>query len=359
MEPAFNILSSQSQDVPSNCTYSLGELFAGAGGMALGAHMAKSDTGLFKHVWVNDIDQDACNTFDQNIGESNCSIYCCDVRELNFDELNPIDGLIFGFPCNDFSIVGERQGLSGSFGGLYQSGVKALKKLRPSFFLAENVGGLSSSGKKKDLEIILSSLKKSGYDVFPHTYKFEEYGLPQARHRLLIVGFRSDLKVEFEHPLPVQGTKVQTCKEALSGIPSDAHNHEFTAQSETVVNRLSYIKPGENAFNADIPEELQLKMKSGAKISQIYKRLHPDKPSYTVTGSGGGGTHIYHWSENRSLTNRERARLQTFPDEFQFTGGKESVRKQIGMAVPPLGAKIIFAAILDSLISNEVLPVVG
>jgi len=86
----------------------------------------------------------------------------------------------------------------------------------------------------------------------------------------------------------------------------------------------------------------------GARISQIYKRLDPNKPSYTVTGSGGGGTHIYHWEENRALTNRERARLQTFPDTFVFNGSKEQVRKQIGMAVPCAGAKIIFEAILKT-----------
>ena len=86
----------------------------------------------------------------------------------------------------------------------------------------------------------------------------------------------------------------------------------------------------------------------GAQISQIYKRLDPNKPAYTVTGSGGGGTHIYHWKENRSLTNRERARLQTFPDDFIFYGSKESVRKQIGMAVPPRGVKIVFEALLKT-----------
>ena len=121
--------------------------------------------------------------------------------------------------------------------------------------------------------------------------------------------------------------------------------NEATKQSKQVVERLKHIKPGENAFTADLPEELKLNVK-GAKISQIYKRLDPNKPAYTVTGSGGGGTHIYHWDEPRALTNRERARLQTFPDDYEFMGNKESVRKQIGMAVPCLGAKIIFEAIL-------------
>ena len=122
--------------------------------------------------------------------------------------------------------------------------------------------------------------------------------------------------------------------------------------TEKVKERLSYIKPGQNAFNADIPKELQLKVK-GAKISQIYRRLDPSKPAYTVTGSGGGGTHIYHWLEPRALTNRERARLQTFPDHYEFIGTKENVRRQIGMAVPSDGARIIFESILKTLAGIE------
>ena len=88
---------------------------------------------------------------------------------------------------------------------------------------------------------------------------------------------------------------------------------------------------------------------TGAQISQIYKRLDPKKPAYTITGSGGGGTHVYHWSEDRALTNRERARLQTFPDSFVFEGNKEAIRRQIGMAVPPEGAKVLFTAIIKTL----------
>ena len=141
---------------------------------------------------------------------------------------------------------------------------------------------------------------------------------------------------------------MKTCREAIEvpPIPADAANNEATQQSAQVVERLKYIKPGENAFTANLPEELQIKTRT--KISQIYKRLDPEKPSYTITGSGGGGTHVYHWSENRALTNRERARIQTFPDDFIFEGSKESVRKQIGMAVPAQGAKIIFEAILKT-----------
>ena len=119
-----------------------------------------------------------------------------------------------------------------------------------------------------------------------------------------------------------------------------------------MIKRLKHIKPGENAWTADLPENLKLNVK-GAKLSMIYKRLDPQKPSYTITGSGGGGTHVYHWIENRALTNRERARLQTFPDDFIFHGSKESVRRQIGMAVPVDGVRYILEAILKTFADVE------
>jgi DNA (cytosine-5)-methyltransferase 1 len=118
--------------------------------------------------------------------------------------------------------------------------------------------------------------------------------------------------------------------------------------SPIVLERLSYIKPGENVWNANLPEHLKLK-DTNTKLSQIYKRLDPNKPSYTITGSGGGGTHGYHYKENRALTNRERARIQTFPDDFSFVGSIESVRKQIGMAVPPKLSEVIFKHIVYTL----------
>lgn len=169
------------------------------------------------------------------------------------------------------------------------------------------------------------------------------------------MGIRNDLDVVYHVPSTEPYKDVDnTCKTAIEvpPIPANATNNEATKQSKTVVERLKHIKPGENAFTADIPPELQLNIK-GARISQIYKRLDPTKPSYTVTGSGGGGTHIYHWDEPRALTNRERARLQTFPDTYEFQGSKEGVRKQIGMAVPCKGAQIIFEAILKSFAGIE------
>ena len=324
----------------------LGELFCGAGGMALGASMAACGDWSYEHAWATDIDCDSCKTIAQVVDAE--KIVRRDVNDVDFAELQaaygPIDGLVFGFPCNDFSVVGERRGIEGEYGGLYKFGVDGLLKLQPKFFVAENVSGLSSVNRKADFDRILGELREAGYAVKERLYKFENYGIPQRRHRYIIVGFRSDLGIEFQHPNPAG--VVKTAREALEGLPPDAPNNERTVQSKQVVERLKHIKPGQNAFTADIPENLQLNMRSGAKISQIYRRLLPDAPSYTVTGSGGGGTHLYHWDEPRALTNRERARLQSFPDSYVFQGGKESARKQIGMAVPPEGARIVFDEIL-------------
>ena len=333
--------------------FRLGELFCGPGVLAWGAMNAKIELPNYRieHAWANDYDSDTCNTYRHNICPNDPeSVICGGVRKIDLEALPPIDGLAFGFPCNDFSVVGEQKGFDGVFGPLYSYGVRVLKSHKPDWFLAENVGGLRSANEGNAFQVIMEDLKAAGYKIYPNLYKFEEYGVPQARHRVIIVGIRKDLPYEFKIPssAPYKDVDV-SCRKAIEEPPiaEDAYNNEATKQSAVVVERLKHIKPGQNAFTAELPEHLQLNVK-GAKISQIYKRLDPSKPAYTVTGSGGGGTHIYHWSENRALTNRERARLQTFPDNYNFQGSKESVRKQIGMAVPCEGAKIIFEAILKT-----------
>lgn len=333
--------------------FKLGELFCGPGGIAWGATHANIGNPKYRivHQWANDYDANTCNTYRHNIcPEAPATVYHEDVRKFDMTKLAPIDALAFGFPCNDYSVVGEQKGMDGVYGPLYSYGVKALKLFKPQWFLAENVGGLRNANDGKAFTKILTELREAGYVITPHLYKFEEYGIPQARHRIIIVGIRKDINVIYHVPDTSPYNNIDnSCRTAIEvpPIPENAPNNERTKQADTVIERLGYIQPGQNAFTADLPEHLRLNIR-GAKISQIYKRLDPDKPSYTVTGSGGGGTHIYHWEEPRALTNRERARLQTFPDTFEFLGSKESVRKQIGMAVPCRGAQIIFEAILRS-----------
>lgn len=345
-----------------------GELFNGPGGLALGAknatvkHPKTGELLRIEHEWSNDFDASSCETYRYNICKdlNDRSVKCGPVEKLPIGDRNvlgDIDCFAFGFPCNDYSQVGEKNGLNGQYGPLYSYGVKVLKEYQPKFFVAENVGGLQSANEGMAFIKILTELEESGYKLTPHLYKFEEYGVPQARHRIIIVGIRNDLDedgIKFRVPSPTTQYRYKTAYEAIMNPPikEDAPNHEYTRHMEKVKKMLSYIPPGENAWYAGIPEELRLNV-NGARLSSIYKRLDPDRPAYTVTGSGGGGTHMYHWEELRALTNRERARLQTFPDDFVFIGNKESVRKQIGMAVPPHGATIVFEAILKTFAGIE------
>lgn len=344
-------------------SFKLGEFFCGPGGIAIGAKKSKfsTDSSIYEIIptWASDYDKDTCETYSRNIHnkkliDSESFIFHKDVRELEVEKLPTCDGFAFGFPCNDFSIVGESKGLNGKFGPLYSYGVNYLKFHQPKWFVAENVSGLSSSNEGLAFKKIIKELIDSGYTLTTNLYKFEDYGVPQARHRLIIVGMHETLNMQFKVPAPTHKEKNLNCFDAITKPPINDtfHNHEFTRQSKSVVERLKYIKPGENAWSDDIPEKLRLNVK-GAKLSNIYKRLDPNKPAYTVTGSGGGGTHMYHWSENRALTNRERARLQTFPDDHVFFGSKESVRKQVGMAVPPTGMQIIFEALLKTIAGSK------
>lgn len=322
--------------------YRLGELFCGAGGMALGFKWAG-----FQTAWGIDYDEWACRTYERNIG---ARAICKKVEDVDFRYLPPVDGLAFGFPCNDFSVVGERAGTRGYFGSLYREAARALDEIRPQWFVAENVAGLlSARGGHTALETFANS--GPGYTVSVHLYKFEQYGVPQRRWRVVAVGIARDAGIVFRPPAPTDERPV-TVEEALKGVEKVPFNNERTRHSKRVVELLQHIPEGGNAWHENVPEHLRLNVPR-CQISLIYRRLKRDEPAYTVTGSGGGGTHMYHFSEPRALTNRERARLQSFPDDFVFEGPKEAVRRQIGMAVPPRGAYVIAKALRDCLDGNS------
>ena len=336
-------------------TFRLGELFCGPGGIACGAMHASSADGKWRitHTWANDFDPDTCETYRNNICPDNPdSVICKDVRDLDISSLKEIDAFCYGFPCNSFSNVGEHQGFANEkFGQLYWYGIEVLNTFKPLWFVAENVSGIRSAG-SGDFKVILKDMQQAGYHLNVNLYRAEQYGIPQTRHRVIIVGIRNDCPVEYHVPDPsVYSSCDISSRTALAGIPSSASNNEIRELSKDVIRRLSLILPGENIWQAEsrlgseFPEELKIHTKT--KISQIYRKLDPDKPAYTVTAAGGGGTFMYHWTD-RELTNRERARLQTFPDDYVFSGNYSSVRKQIGMAVPCKLASIVLSAVLNS-----------
>jgi len=340
--------------------FKLGELFCGPGGLACGAMRSQSADGKYGivHAWANDYDEDTCLTYRKNIcPDDPDSVHCGDVRELDIPSLGEIDAFCYGFPCNSFSNVGEHKGLANEkFGQLYWYGIEVLNQYKPKWFVAENVSGIRSAG-SGDFQVILDDMKAAGYKLTVNLYKAEKYGIAQTRHRVIIVGIREDLPVEFHVPDPAQYAKCDvTSRTALANIPADAPNNEMRKLTKDVTRRLSYILPGENVWQAEerlgeaFPEELKIHTKT--KISQIYRKLDPDKPAYTVTAAGGGGTFMYHWTD-RELTNRERARIQTFPDNYEFVGKYSSVRKQIGMAVPCKLSEIVITAVLNSFAGIE------
>lgn len=346
------------------------------------------------HVWAVDKSASAMQTFSANLPHA--TAYCMDAwqfAETELAKVSAIDALAFGFPCNSFSSVGERKGLKcATYGELYKTGIRVIERQNPKWFIAENVSGISSHDSGVGFRKILQELANtgSGYNVVSHLYKFEEYGVPQMRHRYVIVGIRKDIadrnKVVFKIPATTHGENKKpliTAQMALAKVSNEtAWGGDYTRQSDKVVWRLIFTPPGGNAWILDeivkkddkelssylhqIPWyekiikplgdicEIRKKIEyarlhvTKARMSHIYKRLEAGKPAYTLTGSGGGGTHVYHWQEPRALTNEERAALQTFPKGFEFHGTKEEIRKQIGMAVPTEGAKVIFAALLKS-----------
>ena len=339
----------------SKKNFKLGELFCGPGGLAYGAFSATSNDNLLgvEHVWANDYDFDTCLTYITNLcPESPDSVFYGDVRDLDIKSLKPIDAFAYGFPCNSFSNVGEHKGFANEkFGQLYWYGIEVLRHFRPKWFIAENVSGIRSAG-SDDFQTILNDMRESGYKLNVNLYKAEEYGVPQTRHRVIIVGIRDNIRVDYHVPDPSMYQDMDvTAGAALAGIAPDALNNDVRRLTPAVIQRLSLIRPGENIWQAEdrlgesFPEELKIHTKT--KISQIYRKLDPNKPAYTVTAAGGGGTFMYHWTD-RELTNRERARIQTFPDSYHFIGNYSSVRKQIGMAVPCQLANVVTTAILNS-----------
>lgn len=157
----------------------LGEFFSGSGGLALGAILSESNNSgnilRIKHAWANDYNQDTCETYKKNIckNETKSHVVCEDIRKLDINSLSPVDIFAYGFPCNDFSIVGEQKGFNGNFGPLYSYGVEILNKFKPKIFVAENVGGIASANDGKAFKTILNDLKNAGngYKITAHLYK--------------------------------------------------------------------------------------------------------------------------------------------------------------------------------------------
>ncbi|MDP9442091.1 MAG: DNA cytosine methyltransferase, partial [Actinomycetota bacterium] len=335
--------------------YAAMSLFAGCGGMDLGAEQS----GHVQVVWAVDNDPWAVRTYRRNIGPH---IVEADIRLVEPPEL-PCDILLAGPPCQDFSTLWNHDGAKTARGNLFKEVSRFLAVLQPPAFILENVVGLLSANRGAAWTIVRHALRAPSaflggeagvrYDISAQLVDMADLGVPQNRERLIVMGVRRDIGARPPAiPLPFADAH-RTVREALDAvpIPDDAPNHEVGLDSPDVVERLKLIPPGSNY--RVIPKGHPLEVKG--LISHVYRRLDPDKPSYTVIANGGGGTHGYHHLEPRRLSNRERARLQTFPDDFVFEAGATGrsayprVRRQIGNALPPTAAQAIVGALAAEL----------
>ncbi|MDD9318440.1 DNA cytosine methyltransferase, partial [Acinetobacter lactucae] len=228
-------------------------------------------------------------------------------------------------------------GVNTDRGNLYKNFVDLVAQKNPKVFVAENVKGILTANKKQAIQQIIEDFSNTGdvgYKTKAILVNFANYGVSQLRERVLIIGVRKDLNIEFEAPQPTHNCdNYVSSKEALDGVENVAFNNEHQNIQPATVEKLKLIPPGGNF--TDIPKDSPYYVKG--MISHVYRRLHPDKPSTTIIAAGGGGTWGYHYEEPRPLTNRERARLFGYPDDFEFIGSITEVRRQIGNSVPPLG----------------------
>ena len=329
------------------------ELFAGAGGLALGIEKAG-----FEAIGLIEFDKDAADTLKRNRPEWNvihddiANISCLDLEEYFNIKKGELDLLSGGAPCQSFSYAGKRLGLEDARGTLFYHYAKFLEKLRPKMFLFENVKGLLSHDKGRTYQTILEIFEQAGYTIADHQKKVLnawDYGVAQKRERLITIGIRNDLvdKTEFAFPEPHQ------YKPVLRDILLDCPESEGSPYSEYKQKIFELVPPG--GYWRDIPEEIAKEyMKScwymGGGRTGILRRLSLDEPSLAVlTSPSQKQTDRCHPLEARPFTIRENARCQSFPDEWQFCGSVGQQYKQVGNAVPVNLAYEIALKIRESL----------
>jgi len=333
------------------------ELFAGAGGMALGMEKAG-----FKHLLLNDFDRYATETLLRN--RPHWNVICGDVAEIDFSPyVGKVDLLSGGFPCQSFSYAGKKMGLEDTRGTLFYEFARALKEVQPKVFVAENVRGLVSHDHGHTLRTMISVFESMGYEVLePRVLKAVHYRVPQKRERLFIVGIKKAFsqKVTFRWPRPEE--RIYTLKDALkkgSLYPSDVPVSQGQVYPEKKRKILDLVPPG--GYWKDLPLHLQKEymMKSfylGGGKTGIARRISWDEPSLTLTCSPAQKqTERCHPDETRPFQVREYARIQTFPDEWEFAGSMTQQYKQIGNAVPVNLAYAMGVSLVDVLDQIKVL----
>ncbi|WP_215398825.1 DNA cytosine methyltransferase [Staphylococcus aureus] len=319
------------------------DLFAGAGGFSLGFERAG-----FENIFAVEFDSNIARTYEKNF--PNNQMIISDIKELKNDKIIElikdinIDVVIGGPPCQGFSLAGKvgRTFIEDERNSLFKEFVRVVDVIKPKIFVMENVARMLSHNKGNTIIEIKEAFEDIGYTINYKVLQAADYSVPQKRNRIFIVGTK---KNNFQFPLP--HNKVINVKDAIDDLPklksgerSDIPNHFAMNHSEQMLKKMSYVTDG--GSREMIPEELRPKSGDIRK----YIRYDSTKPSVTVTGDM---RKVFHYSQNRALTSRELARLQSFPDDFIFEGNSISVQQQIGNAVPPNLAYAVAKMVRESL----------
>lgn len=312
------------------------ELFAGGGGLALGMEKAG-----FKHVLLNEFDKHACATLRKN--RPSWNVVEGDIHDVSFkDYEGKVDFLSGGFPCQAFSYAGNKGGFEDARGTLFFELARAVKEVKPKVFMGENVKGLYTHDGGHTFEVIKNVIADLGYTlVEPRVLKAIQYQVPQKRERLILIAIRNDLsdKVTFRYPSPY--SRVVTLRDAFfKGLLYDCDVPESIGQKYPKRKKeiMEHVPMG--GYWKDLPDDLQREYMKGSYFlgggkTGIARRLSLDEPSLTLTCAPAmKQTERCHPTETRPLTVREYARIQTFPDDWEFCGNMTAQYKQIGNAVP-------------------------
>ncbi len=326
------------------------DLFAGVGGLSLGFEREG-----FENVFSIDFDKSSCQTYKRNFPDN--TLIEKDIKDLTKEEIlelskgKEVDIIIGGTPCQGFSMAGNigRSFLDDPRNHLFKEFARVVSIIKPKFFIIENVARVYNHNKGKTRKEIISLFSKLGYETECKILNAADYGVPQIRNRVFFIGNRIHLPNKFPEKTfdkNAQATisnkkmkKWKTIKEAIDDLPklnsgetSNIPNHGAMNHSESMLNKMSYVSNGGCRY--EIPEELRPKSGDVRK----YIKYNADEPSICVTGDM---RKVFHYSQNRALSVRELARIQSFPDSFVFVGSKMSQQQQVGNAVPPLLAQAI------------------
>lgn len=330
------------------------ELFAGAGGLALGLEKAG-----FEAVGLVEFDKKACETLRLNrpkwnvIEEDIIEVSKRDLKKEFNLKLGELDLLSGGYPCQSFSYAGKKLGLDDLRGSMFYYYAEFIRQLEPKMFLAENVKGLTTHDKGKTIQTMIDVFQDLGYQVEWKVLNAWDYGVSEKRQRVAIVGIRNDLKdsIEFNYPTPHEYKPV--LRDALKNVPESvgAKYPESKKKVFDLVPAGGYWK--------DLPDDIAREyMKTcyfmGGGRTGIARRISWDEPCLTLTCSPMmKQTDRCHPDESRPFTTREYARIQSFPDDWQFAGSMNNIYKQIGNAVPVELARHIGESIMNALNGGE------